>query len=209
MKKVLSADELVRAERFRFPEHREAFIAGRSLLRMVLAGYCGCAPEELRFAYSERQKPRIDNDDSRLSRTVSFNLSHSGAALRVAVTAERPVGIDVENTSREFDLDGLIVECLTEEETRFVKRFNPERRRAAFLRYWVHKEAFLKCVGTGFSVPPKEVRVSFEECDRSVIRCAHPLAEAMLFGRDLDCEPGYVAALAAEERDAAIHSIVL
>jgi 4'-phosphopantetheinyl transferase len=209
MTMLLSVDERDRAERFRFPEHRNAFIAGRALLRMILGGYCQCAPEDLRFTYGDQGKPQLDAAGSQLSRSVSFNLSHSPKALQIAVVAQGTLGIDVEDTSRDFDVDGLVAECLTDEEAEPLGRLSPPQRRNAFLRYWVHKEAFLKCVGTGFSVSPKEVHVAFGEGGCSQMRCSNPLAEAVLFGRDLECEPGHLAALAAPERDYELQSIVL
>jgi 4'-phosphopantetheinyl transferase len=145
MKMLLSADEQARADKFRFAGHRSAFIAGRALLRTILGDYCGCAPEELRFTDGDQHKPRIDDVESHLARTVSFNLSHSTNDLQIAVAAEGAVGIDVEDPGREFDVDGLVAECLTAEEARPLSRLSAAQRRNAFIRYWVHKEAFLKC----------------------------------------------------------------
>lgn len=209
MKVLLSVDERGRAERFRFPEHRNAFISGRALLRMILGGYCRRAPEDLRFTYGHQGKPQLDAVASQLSRCVSFNLSHSAKALQIAVAAEGALGIDVEDRSRDFDVDGLVAECLTDEEAERLSQLSSEQRRNVFLRYWVHKEAFLKCVGTGFSVSPKEVQVAFGEDSRSEMRCSNPLAEAVLFGRDLECEPGHLAALATPGREYDLHSIAL
>lgn len=205
----LSADEQARSERFRFPEHRDAFVAGRALLRMILGSYCGCAPEELRFTTGAQGKPRIDEQENRLSRTVSFNLSHSTKVVQISIAAEAETGIDVEDLSRDFDLEGLMAECLTVEESRLVRLSTPAQQRAAFLRYWVHKEAFLKCVGTGFSVSPREVHVSFNDGGRSEIICSNPMADRVLFGRDLECEAGHRAAIASPEREYVLQSIAL
>ncbi len=199
-KTLLSADERDRAERFRFPEHRDTFIAGRALLRFILGACCGCAARDLRFSYGEQGKPRINEAENQISRTVSFNLSHSRHALLIAVASDGAVGIDIEDLSRDFDVEGLMAECLTDDEARPLSHLSPLQRRNAFLRYWVHKEAFLKCVGTGFSVSPKEVHVAFDEAGCSEMRCAHPQANRVLFGRDLECAAGHVAAIATDRR---------
>jgi 4'-phosphopantetheinyl transferase len=209
MRALLSADERDRSDRFRFPEHRDAFTAGRALLRMILGAYCGCAPEDLRFAHGDQGKPRIDEVGSHLPRTVAFNLSHSTKAVQIAVAEDGALGIDVEDLSRAFDLDGLVAECLTDEEARSLSRLSVAQQRKAFLRYWVHKEAFLKCVGTGFSVSPKDVRVAFDDSGRSEMRCTHAMADAVLFGRDLETEPGHLAAIASANREYALLSFVL
>ena len=111
-----------------------------------------------------------------MARTVSFNLSHSTNDLQIAVAAEGALGIDVEDPGREFDVDGLVAECLTDEEARPLRRLSAAQRRNAFVRYCVHKEAFLKCVGTGFSVSPKEVHVAFDERGRSEMSCSPAFA---------------------------------
>jgi 4'-phosphopantetheinyl transferase len=180
----------------------------RALLRMILGAYCRCAPEDLRFTYGNQGKPGIDEAASRLSRTVSFNLSHSTKSLQIAVAAEGALGIDIEDCSRDFDVDGLMAECLTQEEARPLNSLSAEQRRNAFLRYWVHKEAFLKCAGTGFSVSPKEVHVSFGDGGRSEMRCSNPMADAVLLGRDLETDPGHLAAIATTDRDYELQFIV-
>jgi 4'-phosphopantetheinyl transferase len=208
LKAVISADELTRSEKFLFPDLRKGFIAGRALLRLILANYCNCEPEDLRFTYGGSQKPGIESN-GRLSQTVAFNLSHSADAIQIAIAAEGSVGIDVEHLGRKPDLGALLAECLTDDEERSVSRMDEPQRQRAFLRYWVHKEAFLKCVGCGFSVSPKAVFVSFCEDGRSVIRCPDQLDDVVLFGRDLPCGVGYIAAVASNRREYAVHPFVL
>src|SRR5579859_3145658 len=44
---VLSPDERARAARFRFERDRRRYTVGRGLLRRLLAGYVGIAPEDV------------------------------------------------------------------------------------------------------------------------------------------------------------------
>jgi 4'-phosphopantetheinyl transferase len=208
LKEVISADELARSETFLFPNLRKGFIAGRALLRMILAGYCNCRTEDLCFTYGDCQKPGIKSN-GRLSQTVAFNLSHSADAIQIAIAAEGSLGIDVEHLGRKPDLEALLADCLTDEEERLVSRMEEPQREPTFLRYWVHKEAFLKCVGCGFSVSPKAVLVSFCQGGRSVIRCPDQMTDVILFGRDLPCGAGYIAALASNKREYELQSFVL
>jgi 4'-phosphopantetheinyl transferase len=208
LKAIISVDELTRSERFLFPDLRKGFIGGRALLRMILASYCNCGPKDLCFTYGQFQKPGIESN-GRLSQTVAFNLSHSADAIQIAIAAEGSLGIDVEHLGRKPDLDALLAECLTDEEERSVSRMDEPQRQQAFLRYWVHKEAFLKCVGCGFSVSPKAVLVSFCEDGRSVIRCPDRMADVVLFGRDLPCGAGYIAAVASNKREYSLQTFVL
>ena len=56
---LLSADERVRAARFRFERDRNRFVAGRAFLRTLLGNYLGATPGELVFTTNEFGKPSI------------------------------------------------------------------------------------------------------------------------------------------------------
>ncbi|HYL06858.1 MAG TPA: hypothetical protein VE075_12505, partial [Thermoanaerobaculia bacterium] len=53
----LAPDEWERARRFRFEIHRRRYVVGRGVLRALLGGYLGIAPEEVAFSYGPRGKP--------------------------------------------------------------------------------------------------------------------------------------------------------
>ena len=90
----LSADERVRAERFHFEQHRNRFIAGRGLLRMILSYYTGIEPSRLQFCYGSRDKPALVETSG--GGTLRFNLSHSQGLALYAVTRNREIGVDLE-----------------------------------------------------------------------------------------------------------------
>src|SRR5438876_2515065 len=73
LKKVLSPDEMERAERYRFDQHRNEFILTRAVLRIVLASYTAQSPESLSFDYSAQGKPALKNGPPDLR----FNVSHT------------------------------------------------------------------------------------------------------------------------------------
>ncbi|MBW4420279.1 MAG: 4'-phosphopantetheinyl transferase superfamily protein [Myxacorys californica WJT36-NPBG1] len=56
---TLSADEHKRARRFKFEVHRDRFIAGRGILRLLLSRYLGCSPDGLTFGYALHGKPML------------------------------------------------------------------------------------------------------------------------------------------------------
>ena len=58
---MLCEEELVRAERFRFPFLRRRFVAGRGALRAILAEYLSVEPQKLTFSYSAYGKPSLLN----------------------------------------------------------------------------------------------------------------------------------------------------
>ena len=56
---------------------------------------------------------------------------------------------------------------------------------------------------------PKEVHVSFGDGGCSEMQCSNPLANAVLFGRDLETEPGHLAAMATARRECVLQSIAV
>ena len=89
--RCLAPDEERRAARFRAQRDRIRFSAARGLLRHILARYVGVAPARIVFGYEALGKPLLPDHPE-----VSFNLSHSGDVLVVAITHGRRVGVDVE-----------------------------------------------------------------------------------------------------------------
>ena len=59
LKKILSTDEQIRAERFHFEQDRNRFIIGRGTLRTILGYYLGMEPSKIQFCYSSRGKPYL------------------------------------------------------------------------------------------------------------------------------------------------------
>jgi 4'-phosphopantetheinyl transferase len=71
----LSTDELARANKFHFLEHKNRFIAARGTLRLLLGNYLQMSPNKLEFEYSDRGKSRLAASMSNSS--LQFNVSHS------------------------------------------------------------------------------------------------------------------------------------
>jgi 4'-phosphopantetheinyl transferase len=82
---------------------------------------------------------------------LRFNLSHSGAKILVAVTAEREVGVDVERVQRDFAWEEVACSFLSPVEVTTIRGVPAGRRVHTFFECWVRKEAYLKGLGTGLS----------------------------------------------------------
>jgi 4'-phosphopantetheinyl transferase len=151
---LLSPDELERASRYRFPLHRDHFIAGRGYLRELLAGHIGQPPETIQFKLSRYGKPEVEG--------IHFNITHSDHHLLIAV-AQDPVGIDLEIKRAIPELEGLASNVLSERELAF---WPQAPRIDSFLALWTRKEALLKGVGLGITEHLKNVSVYFETTAR-------------------------------------------
>ncbi|MEU6508495.1 4'-phosphopantetheinyl transferase superfamily protein [Streptomyces sp. NPDC046942] len=144
-------------------EARTLSTAAHALLRLVLAAHTGAQPWRIRLARTCRGcggahgKPRLADPPADLE----FSLSHCAGLVAVAVTAGRPVGVDVEAVG---DLSGdraLLPHRVLSEAERDAFAVLPEPHApAAFTRYWARKEALLKATGDGLLVNPADLTVS-------------------------------------------------
>lgn len=148
---VLSPDERERHGRLRRPAERDRFAAARSGLRRSLAAYLGRDPAALVFVETGTGKPELADASLR------FNLSHAGDCAVLAVTAGRPVGVDIEDAAPEPDLAGVAQTIMAASEFEAWSALPLAARPAAFLRAWTRKEAVVKALGTGLHVDPRQV----------------------------------------------------
>lgn len=194
---LLSAEERGRAARFRFDGDRRRFTAARGLLRMLLGAYLKAAPATLSFRYSEKGKPALDGPHSETG--LAFNVSHSGAVALFGVTRGREIGVDVEQMSRESDLEAIARRFFSVHEQAQLAAVAPEQRREAFFRCWSRKEAYIKARGEGLSLPLSQFDVSIGLGDGNALLATRPDPEEAQrwFLRDVPVEAGYAAAVAA------------
>lgn len=148
---VLSSDEWARAERFRFASDRRRFLAARLLLRQGLGRYLGVEPGSLVFAYGPHGKPSLAENCG-----LKFNLSHCEDAALLAVAADVEVGVDIERLRAFDDAERLAAQFFAEGERSAFLAAPPEKRDAGFLRIWTRKEAYVKALGEGLSLPLRD-----------------------------------------------------
>lgn len=194
---IISSDERVKANRFRLPEHRSRFIAGRGILRIILAGYLRIKPEQIGFEYNLYGKPSMCG---KLENEINFNLSHSGELAVYAFSRERKIGIDIESV-QAFSIDErTAARCLTSRETEFLSRLPENLRTQFFFNCWTQKEAYLKGCGKGLSFPANQIETLFsqESATVTVLRKEENCQKKGWSIRKLPSIEGYAAALAVE-----------
>ncbi|GAA4196997.1 4'-phosphopantetheinyl transferase superfamily protein [Streptosporangium oxazolinicum] len=194
---VLGERELERAALFRREPDRRRFLTGSWLLRTVVAARLGIGPGDVVVDRScpdctrYHGKPRIKTDGPPLHVSVS----HSGDRVVVALTAEGPLGVDVEAVPSS-PVDGPAWSALTEDERSAVEALPPKERYEAFATVWVRKEAALKATGHGLRVPPGGVEVSGPSDDPELLGWPLDIPPGHVRLRSLEPGRGYVAALA-------------
>jgi 4'-phosphopantetheinyl transferase len=143
---LLSPAERERASHFHFERDRRRAVVTWGLVRLVLADMTRQDPAALDFTRSEFGKPSLPGGPS-------FNLAHSGEWLLLAVAAEGRLGVDVEVVRPVRDMEQLAERNFTSDEAEALARVAAGERARAFFRMWTLKEAFLKALGGGLSIP--------------------------------------------------------
>ncbi|MGP0070797.1 MAG: 4'-phosphopantetheinyl transferase family protein [Bryobacteraceae bacterium] len=152
----LSAEENARAERFRFERHARSYVLGRASLRALLGSYLGREPGQVRFAYGPQGKPALDDEACPLR----FNASNSGNLAAFAFTLGCEIGVDVEQHRAIRDLEHIAHRFFSPEEAGELMELPATERDAAFFNCWTRKEAYIKAMGGGLSIPLDSFRVT-------------------------------------------------
>lgn len=146
---TLSEDEVKRGSRFYFDSHRNNFIAGRGILRIILANYLNVNPRQVKFNYEPKGKPVLA--DTFVCSKLSFNLSHSQGMALCAVTNVRLIGVDLEYMRDISDIEALAQRFFSPKEYNLINSLPDSQKRKTFFRYWTCKEAYLKATGAGLA----------------------------------------------------------
>lgn len=187
---LLSEDERARAARFVFDRHRERFIVARGRLRQILGGLVARPPEDLRFAYGDHGKPTLGG----IHGAPHFNLSHSEDIAALAVS-DLELGVDIEAVRPlKEDVAGRFFSAA---EIAALAQLRESERLDGFYRCWTRKEAVIKALGTGLSLPLKSFDVSIGAAGARLLRLEGmrdaPRDWALA---NLDPAPGYAGAIA-------------
>ncbi len=188
----LTVEELARADRFRRPVDRLAFLVRRGVLRRILAAYLGTDPAAVPLATNGCGKPFVAGTNLR------FNLSHSGFTVVYAVARGQEVGIDVETITPSLD-PAPPSQFLSLAERWSLAEIPVDQRSHAFLACWTRKEAVAKACGKGVSLSFDRFSVTVPpEPARLIDVDGHPDETSRSWLRDLDLGGADVAAIASD-----------
>lgn len=156
----LDPDERERAARMHFARDRHRQAASRALLRSVLGRYVGAPPQDLRFRHGPQGKPFIDTVQGLAA--VEFNMSHSAGWAVIGVCRRGAIGVDLEAHRDISDWLDIARGNFTQDECSALLATPAQRRGDAFFACWTRKEAVVKALGGGLSVPLDSFEVSVE-----------------------------------------------
>jgi 4'-phosphopantetheinyl transferase len=204
---MLSSEELQRVERFRFEHLRHSYTRSRGSLRLLLAHYLACPPNEIELICRPKGKP-ILRDSSR----IHFNASHSGQMALYAFTVGCELGVDVEQLRKLDEPELIAARFFSTAEASELVSLAPEQRGPAFFRCWTRKEAYVKAIGEGLAIPLNRFQVTLlPGVPARFVKLASDLGTAADWTLDhLEIAPGYLGALAYQDsrRPTTIHPMV-
>ena len=133
-------------DKYRFDEDKRLSLGAEALFIKALDEF-GIDYKSINLDYGKNKKPYIKGNE------LYFNLSHSGN-MAVCAVSESEIGVDIEQIkSADFKIAKRI---FTESETAFVGDSNEQ-----FIRLWTLKESYMKYLGKGLSLSPKDIEIDF------------------------------------------------
>jgi len=158
LQQTLSTDERTKADRFRFPKDRSQFIVSRGALRAILSRYLNISSHILCFDYNPYGKPSLTVAQG--GNTLRFNLSHSRGIALIALTKNRDIGVDIEGINPNFSCLEIANKFFSPLENSVLRSLPEHLQATAFFTCWTRKEAYIKAVGKGLSIPLNQFDVS-------------------------------------------------
>lgn len=155
---LLCEAERRRAARFRFERDRGRFVVARARLRELLGARLQARPESISFCYGRRGKPALAEPFA--GSGWRFNVSHCEDLAVYAFSRTGEVGIDVEAVREVREADAIAARFFSRRENAAYRAVAPRQRPQAFFTCWTRKEAFVKALGGGLSLPLGELDVS-------------------------------------------------
>jgi 4'-phosphopantetheinyl transferase len=145
---ILSPEEIKRAKRFHFEKHRERFIITHYFLRHILSLYIGLAPSEITFYFGDHGKPYLKHDQ----KDIYFNLSHSDNIAILGLICHKEIGVDIEKIETKSKMN-VAKRFFNEDEYAYLLGLPKNKQNIEFYKLWACKEAVIKALGRGLSIP--------------------------------------------------------
>jgi 4'-phosphopantetheinyl transferase len=198
LREVLAPEELQRARSFHFETDRRHFTVARAVLRKLLSAYLEIDHRQIALSHNEYGKPAVAEPINNLG--LRFNVAHSGGLALYAIALNRRVGVDVESVRPAFTGDEIARRYFSPNEIADLDKLPANLRHKAFFDCWTRKEAFIKAIGVGLSLPLDQFDVTVDPDEQpALLHTRWNESEASRWSlMTLDAGPGYAAAVVGE-----------
>jgi len=139
-------------------------------VRYLIAEVTRQDPQSLNFSTNKHGKPFLVGLPD-----IHFNLSHSHGVAVCALCRNAAVGVDVEDVGRHTDFS-IAKRFFSSFEAELVSRAPDAEKRKLFFDIWTLKEAYIKAIGKGLSIPlnsfsfnanETDIQITFSDTDRA------------------------------------------
>jgi 4'-phosphopantetheinyl transferase len=149
---LLSPQEVIRNQRFKFEKDRKQHLITRALVRSVLSSYINTvSPADWQFNTNEYGKPEVAPET--LPYPLKFNVSHSQEMIVLSAHSCQEVGVDIEFLNRKSATKELASHVFSKHENQQLKHLQGDIFNKHFYDFWTLKEAYIKACGMGLSIP--------------------------------------------------------
>jgi 4'-phosphopantetheinyl transferase len=159
---VLTSEEYSERSGITSVRVRTQRFVSRMVLREACGLVCGIAPQDVRFAYNEHGKPRLDHP-ARLSPVIEgachFNLSHTDDLIAFGASTAGPLGIDIERVAARPGIAQIARRFFHPQEFAYATALGQPVCERRFFEVWTRKEALLKALGTGLATDLRRIAV--------------------------------------------------
>ena len=145
IKKWCENDDFIHAAKFKSKHRQKQSLAGRCLVRMLYAYFCGHKGQKLLISTTETGQPvlKISNGADQ----IWTSISHSNERVCAIISDLSPVGIDIEFMGAKRDI------------VRLIKQIFPKfvgSKQAAY-QFWTLNEAYGKAIGEGIDFTKADI----------------------------------------------------
>ncbi len=144
---ILNHDEQKRAARFHFEKDKKRFVITRATLKNLIGFFEGIDPKKIYFDYNQYGKPAYS------AGFFQFNVAHSGTLGLIGISAVGAIGVDVEEFRPQTEIETIAKRFFSPVEFAEFCTLIGNDRLQGFFNAWTRKEAFIKAVGMGLSMP--------------------------------------------------------
>lgn len=148
---LLTQWEREKVFRYFFEKDRKTSLISRALLKMVLSGYTELDICHIDFVMNSHGKPELKKNSN--ENRVRFNLSHTRGMIVLAVILECDIGTDVESFNGKNNSSQIARHFFSEKEVLALQQKPECLRNECFYEFWTLKEAYIKAIGLGLSIP--------------------------------------------------------
>jgi 4'-phosphopantetheinyl transferase len=183
---ALDDGERARAAAFLTPGDRRQFTIAHGALRILVGRELETSAQALHWTRNGHGKPELAPPWSALQ----TSLSHSAGLIMVAISAHRPVGVDIQHLMPDLNVTGLSARFFPSDEAAYIAAgADPSTRADRFACLWTRKEAAVKAAG-GRLWPNLAVTVR----GRAIVSCVEPASRYRV--TEVPAPEGYRAAAA-------------